>query len=793
MLEACARARRRPDRRPREGRRDGAGDAAGRAGRPARDHQRARPAWARTRSSTPCARAIPSERRRLPLRRHLHDPGAAAGRDPGRRRYHFLTEAEFHALHDAGELLEANEVHGNWYGTPRREVAQALAAGRDVILKIDVQGARVVKERVPDALLIFIVPPSLEALFQRLRSRATETADELELRQRNAAIELARQGDYDQVVVNETGEVDRTAARDRGDHRPGEAPQRRPADPDRAEAASGAPWPRRSSCRRGPVTRGRRRAASRSRSTPRPAPGPRTYTYAVPAGARRPRARRGGAGAVRAGGGRRSGSSLGAGGRRARPASELRPVAARVRERRPAAAAARRCASRRAIADRYLAPLAIVIRAMLPPGMLERLELLAEVTPPGGAPAGRAGPRRRRPRPARRAGRPARGRCATSSTPEGRAGLLRAAPGARRRGPARPDWTLLGAGVGPALRAAAVAHARRARPRRRRSPAGSGRPGRPLGPRQVGGARGAGRGRRARRAPRADGARGRRRSPNATARRRSPGSSGAASSRAEVRERPRRPLAGRPAASAAPAPPGRGLTAPRRRPSRSSATPIARRDPTPLLLDGVTGGGKTAIYVEAIAASLERRPAGAPARPRDRPRHADRRPPPGRPRRPRRRSSTRRSARASGPTSGGGSGPATSTSSSAPGLALARAARRRRRRSSSTRSTTPPTRATARRASRPATRRSSWPRLAGAAVVLGSRDARRSRAMGHARAGPLPTRRAARPARRAPSRAVDAVDLRAELAAGNRGLLSGALADGAARPSTPRPATGRSS
>ncbi len=126
--------------------------------------------------------------------------------------YHFLGPDEFHALRDSGELLEANEVHGNWYGTPRREVARALAAGRDVILKIDVQGARVVKERIPDALLVFIVPPSMEALFQRLRSRATETANELELRQRNAAIELARQGDYDQVVVNETGEIDRTAA-----------------------------------------------------------------------------------------------------------------------------------------------------------------------------------------------------------------------------------------------------------------------------------------------------------------------------------------------------------------------------------------------------------------------------------------------------------------------------------------------------------------------------------------------------------------------------------------------------
>lgn len=126
--------------------------------------------------------------------------------------YHFLTPGEFHELRTSGELLEANEVHGHWYGTPRREVAKALAAGNDVILKIDVQGARAVKERVPDALLVFIVPPSLEALFQRLRSRATETANELEVRQRNAAIELARQGDYDRVVVNETNEVDRTAA-----------------------------------------------------------------------------------------------------------------------------------------------------------------------------------------------------------------------------------------------------------------------------------------------------------------------------------------------------------------------------------------------------------------------------------------------------------------------------------------------------------------------------------------------------------------------------------------------------
>ena len=127
--------------------------------------------------------------------------------------YQFLDRAEFERLEQAGEFLEANFVHANWYGTPRAQVRDALAIGRDVILKIDVQGAQVVKEEVQDALLIFLVPPSLEDLFVRLRSRATETADELDVRQQNAAIELARQDDYDYVVVNETDEVEAVAAR----------------------------------------------------------------------------------------------------------------------------------------------------------------------------------------------------------------------------------------------------------------------------------------------------------------------------------------------------------------------------------------------------------------------------------------------------------------------------------------------------------------------------------------------------------------------------------------------------
>jgi guanylate kinase len=127
--------------------------------------------------------------------------------------YNFVSVPEFMALRDAGELLEANEVHGNWYGTPKEGVRSAIAGGRHAILKIDVQGARVVKECVPEALLIFVVPPSLDTLVEHLKARRTETAEQLEVRQRNAAMELARKDDYDFVVVNEEGRVDLTAER----------------------------------------------------------------------------------------------------------------------------------------------------------------------------------------------------------------------------------------------------------------------------------------------------------------------------------------------------------------------------------------------------------------------------------------------------------------------------------------------------------------------------------------------------------------------------------------------------
>jgi guanylate kinase len=127
--------------------------------------------------------------------------------------YRFLSVPEFLAMRDAGELLEANRVHDNWYGTPRAGVRDALARGQHAILKIDVQGAEVVKRNVSAALLIFVLPPSMETLVEHLKARRTESAEQLEIRQRNAALELARKDDYDYVVVNEENRVDVTAER----------------------------------------------------------------------------------------------------------------------------------------------------------------------------------------------------------------------------------------------------------------------------------------------------------------------------------------------------------------------------------------------------------------------------------------------------------------------------------------------------------------------------------------------------------------------------------------------------
>ena len=125
--------------------------------------------------------------------------------------YHFLTLDDYHLLVSEEGLLEASEVHGNWYGTPRDQVQSAVANGKDAILKIDVQGADKIRARVPQALLIFVVPPSMEELERRLVNRGTEPPKDLDIRLRNARIEMLRRNEFDHVVVNETDHVDETA------------------------------------------------------------------------------------------------------------------------------------------------------------------------------------------------------------------------------------------------------------------------------------------------------------------------------------------------------------------------------------------------------------------------------------------------------------------------------------------------------------------------------------------------------------------------------------------------------
>jgi guanylate kinase len=127
--------------------------------------------------------------------------------------YHFMSPEEFEALRDRGGLLEYANVHGNWYGPPIEQVRGILAAGRDAILTIDPQGARSVRAKVPDALLIFVMPPSLEDLAARLAERGSESAEQLAVRRRNAEIEMAASGDYDYVIVNETGHPEAAAER----------------------------------------------------------------------------------------------------------------------------------------------------------------------------------------------------------------------------------------------------------------------------------------------------------------------------------------------------------------------------------------------------------------------------------------------------------------------------------------------------------------------------------------------------------------------------------------------------
>ena len=125
--------------------------------------------------------------------------------------YHFLSEPDFRALIARDGLLEHANNHGHWYGTPVDQVRGILAAGRDAILTISPEGARNVRRQVPDALLIFVMPPSMDDLTERLRGRGSESEASLNRRRLDAERWIAEAGDFDHVVVNETGHPERAA------------------------------------------------------------------------------------------------------------------------------------------------------------------------------------------------------------------------------------------------------------------------------------------------------------------------------------------------------------------------------------------------------------------------------------------------------------------------------------------------------------------------------------------------------------------------------------------------------
>ncbi|MDR3372318.1 MAG: guanylate kinase [Ancalomicrobiaceae bacterium] len=118
--------------------------------------------------------------------------------------YHFITVPRFEAMKTGAELLESAEVHGNFYGTPVEPVERAIAAGRDVLFDIDWQGAVQVRDRMPeDTVSIFILPPSMGELRQRLLRRAEDASDVIEKRLHNAKYEMRQWTRFDYIVVND--------------------------------------------------------------------------------------------------------------------------------------------------------------------------------------------------------------------------------------------------------------------------------------------------------------------------------------------------------------------------------------------------------------------------------------------------------------------------------------------------------------------------------------------------------------------------------------------------------------
>ncbi|HSS19440.1 MAG TPA: guanylate kinase [Pyrinomonadaceae bacterium] len=131
-------------------------------------------------------------------------PGEVDGRE-----YFFVTSEKFKEMIEANAFFEWAEVHGKLYGTARQQVVDEVDAGRDIVLEVDVQGAASVRSLMADAVSIFILPPSFQILKQRLEARGTDSAAELEVRLRNAPVELKDYSLFEYVIIND--ELERAA------------------------------------------------------------------------------------------------------------------------------------------------------------------------------------------------------------------------------------------------------------------------------------------------------------------------------------------------------------------------------------------------------------------------------------------------------------------------------------------------------------------------------------------------------------------------------------------------------
>jgi len=123
--------------------------------------------------------------------------------------YHFISRERFQEMIEGNEFLEWANVYGNWYGVPKKPVKQALDKGQDIIVKVDVQGAATIKKLLPQAVFIFLIPPSMEELISRLKQRQTESAFDLALRTKTAEEEETKQLSlFDYIVVNKRDKID---------------------------------------------------------------------------------------------------------------------------------------------------------------------------------------------------------------------------------------------------------------------------------------------------------------------------------------------------------------------------------------------------------------------------------------------------------------------------------------------------------------------------------------------------------------------------------------------------------